>query len=212
MRGSSWLYERSYCCCCCEVASVVSDSVRPHRQQPTRLPLPWESPGKNPGVGCHFLLRSMKVKSQSEVTQSCPTLSGPMDCSLPGSSVHGIFQASVLEWGAIVFSKRRKGSHEIVSSRLWGSVFVQACSCFVQACLRWWKDKSLFSFVKIFIDICYFVFSVTIYWILAMCQTLFWVMGIQGWAREAGFLSLWSPQSGSETNKKKKTNHKLMNR
>ena len=72
--------------------------------QPTRLPHPWDSLGKNTGVGCHFLLRSMKVKSQSEVTQSCPTLSGPMDCSLPGSSVHGIFQASVLEWGAIVFS------------------------------------------------------------------------------------------------------------
>ena len=62
----------------------------PHRWQPTRLPLPWDSPGKNTGVGCHFLLQCMKVKSESEVTQSCPTLSDPMDCSLPGSSVHGI--------------------------------------------------------------------------------------------------------------------------
>ena len=76
----------------------------PHRRQPTRLPHPWDSPGKNTGVGCHFLLQSMKVKSESEVVQSCLTLSNPMDCSLPGSSVHGIFQARVLEWGTIAFS------------------------------------------------------------------------------------------------------------
>ena len=79
------------CCCCCCVSSVVSDSVRPHRRQPTRLPRSWDSPGKNTGVGCHFLLQCMKVKRESEVAQSCPTLSDPMDCSLPGSSVHGIF-------------------------------------------------------------------------------------------------------------------------
>ena len=91
-------------CCCCEVASVVSDSVRPHRRQATRLPRPWDSPGKNTGVGCHFLLQCLKVKSESEVTQLCPTLSDPMDCSLPGSSIHRIFQARVLEWGAIAFS------------------------------------------------------------------------------------------------------------
>ena len=83
----------------------MSDSVRPHRRQPTRLPHPWDSPGKNTGVGCHFLLQCMKVKSESEVAQSCPTLSDPMDRSLPGSSVHGIFQARVLEWGAIAFSR-----------------------------------------------------------------------------------------------------------
>ena len=82
----------------------MSDSVRPHRRQPTRLPHPWDSPGKNTGVGCHFLLQCMKGKSESEVAQSCPTLSDPMDCGLPGSSVHGIFQARVLEWGAIAFS------------------------------------------------------------------------------------------------------------
>ena len=70
--------------------------------QPTRLPRPWDSPGKDTGVGCHFLLQCMKVKS--EVAQSCPTLRDPMDCSPPGSSVHGIFQARVLEWGAIAFS------------------------------------------------------------------------------------------------------------
>ena len=84
---------------------VVSDSVRPHRRQPTRLPRPWDSPGKNTGVGCQFLLQCMKVKSESEVAQSCLTLSDPMDCSLLGSSVHGIFQARVLEWGAIAFSE-----------------------------------------------------------------------------------------------------------
>ena len=77
----------------------MSDSVRPHRRQPTRLPCPWDSPGKNAGVGCHLLLQCIKVKSKSEISQSCPTLSDPMDCSLPGSSVHGIFQARVLEWG-----------------------------------------------------------------------------------------------------------------
>ena len=96
------------CCYCCWVASVVSDSVWPQRRQPTRLPHPWDSLGKNAGVGCHFLLQCMKVKSQSEVTQSCLTLSDPMDCSLPGSSIHGIFQARVLEWGAIAFSNAWK--------------------------------------------------------------------------------------------------------
>ena len=79
--------------------------VWPHRRQPTRLLCPWDSPGKNTGGGCHSLLQCMKVKSESEVAQSCPTLSDPMDCSLPGSSVHGIFQARVLEWGAIAFSE-----------------------------------------------------------------------------------------------------------
>ena len=84
----------------------MSDPVRPQRWQPTRLPCPWDSPGKNTGVGCHFLLQCMKVKSESEseIAQSCLTLSNPMDCSPPGSSVHGIFQARVLEWGAIAFS------------------------------------------------------------------------------------------------------------
>ena len=82
----------------------MSNSVRPHRRQPIRLPCPWDSPGKNTEVGCHFLLQRMTVKSESDVAQSCPTLSDPMDCSLPGSSIHGIFQARVLEWGAIAFS------------------------------------------------------------------------------------------------------------
>ena len=86
------------------IASVTSGSVQPHRRQPTRLPRPWDSPGKNTGVGCHFLLQCVKVKSEREVPQSCPTLSNAMDCSLPGSAVHGIFQARVLEWCAIAFS------------------------------------------------------------------------------------------------------------
>ena len=90
-----------YCFCttysCCKVASVMSDSVRPQRRQPTRLLCPWDSPGKNTGVGCHFLLQCIKVKSESEVAELCPTLSDPMGWSLPGSSVHRIFQARVLE-------------------------------------------------------------------------------------------------------------------
>ena len=79
----------------------MSNSVRPHRRQPTRLPGPWDSLGKNTGVGCHFLLQYVKVKNEREVAQSCPTLNDPMDCNLPGSSVHGIFQAIVLECGSL---------------------------------------------------------------------------------------------------------------
>ena len=82
--------------------------MRPHRRQPTRLPRPWGSPGRNTGVGCHFLLQRMKVKSEREVAQSCLTLSNPLDCSLPGSSVHGIFQARVLKWGAMAFFEIQK--------------------------------------------------------------------------------------------------------
>ena len=83
-----------------------TNSVWPHRWQPTRLPHPWDSPGKNTGVDCHFLLQCMKVKSESEVVQLFLTLHDPMDCSPPGSSGHGIFQARVLEWGAIAFSSK----------------------------------------------------------------------------------------------------------
>ena len=125
----------------------MSDSVRPHRQQPTRLPCPWDSPGKNTGVGCHFLLQCVKMKSlshfrllatpwtaayqappsmglsrqghwsglsfpspmhESEVAQLCTTLSDPMDYSLPGFSIHGIFQGRVLEWGAIFLLRLNK--------------------------------------------------------------------------------------------------------
>ena len=91
----------------------MSDSVRPHRRQPTRLHHPWDSPGKNTGVGCHFLLQCMKVKSESEVAQSCLTLSHPMDCSPPGSPVPGILQARTLEWAAISFSNAWKGKVKV---------------------------------------------------------------------------------------------------
>ena len=89
----------------------MSDSVRPHGLQPTRLLHPWDSPGKHTGVGSHFLLQCMKVESESDVAQLCLTLSDPMDCSLPGSSIHGIFQATVLEWGAIAFSNDQPKQH-----------------------------------------------------------------------------------------------------
>ena len=86
----------------------MSDSVRPRRWQPTRLPRPWNSPGKNTGVGCHFLVQCMKVKIENEVAQSCPTHGDPMDYSPLGSSIHGIFQARVLDWGAIAKGSKKK--------------------------------------------------------------------------------------------------------
>ena len=111
----------------------MSDSVRPHRRQPTRLPCPWDSPGKNTGVGCHFLLQCMKVKSESEVAQSCPTLSDPMNCSPPGSSVHGIFQARVLEWSAIAFSGLGLERNQILTvlHLMVGRIFCSLVSGFV---------------------------------------------------------------------------------
>ena len=117
----SWCRNQG-CCCYCYVTSVVSDSVPPHRPQPTRLPRPWDSPGKNTGVGCHFFLQCMKVKTESEVAQLCPTLSDPMDFSLPGSSTHGIFQTRVLEWFAIAFSGTRARSLDMRRGLLilWG--------------------------------------------------------------------------------------------
>ena len=107
---------------CCQVASVVSNSVRPHRRQPTRLPRPWDSPGKNTGVGCHFLLQCIKVESESEVTQLCLTLSDPMDCSPPGSSIHGIF------WATIAFS--------LFGTHTW--IYISKCSQFPSK----WKHVS----------------------------------------------------------------------
>ena len=112
----------------------MSDSVRPHRRQPTRLPHPWDSPGKNTGVGCHFLLQCMKVKSESEVAQSCPTLHDPMDCSPPGPSIHGIFQARVLEWVAIAFSP-------IAQHTYFNPVVLNRFSC-VQLCVTLWTVAS----------------------------------------------------------------------
>ena len=108
----------------------MSNSVQPHRQQPTRLLCPWDSPGKNTGVGCLFLLQFMKVKSKSEVAQSCPTLHDPMHCSLPGSSVHGIFQARILEWVAIAFSMINLDSVLLIKIR---DVTLQTKVCAVKA-------------------------------------------------------------------------------
>ena len=98
---------RIYMCVCIYTAAAKSlqscPTMQPHRWQSTWLPRPWDSPGKNTGVGCHFLLKCMKVKSESEVSQLSPTFRNPMDCSLSGSSAHGILQARELEWGAIAF-------------------------------------------------------------------------------------------------------------
>ena len=104
-----------------------------HRRQPTRLPHPWDSPGKNTGVGCHFLLQCMKVKSESEVAQPCPTLSNPMDCSLTGSSVHGIFQTRVLEWGAMVILNFLYSNYYVISFK-WTLTYIFLCVCVLDAC------------------------------------------------------------------------------
>ena len=107
----------------------MSDSVWPHRWQPTRLCHPWDSPGKNTGVCCHFLLQCMNVKSKSEVTQSCLSVRNPVDWSLPGSSVHGVFQARVLEWVAIAFSEssilqeKKKKEWQRLASGSWNHSF-----------------------------------------------------------------------------------------
>ena len=108
----------------------MSDSVRPHRWQPTRLPRPWDSPGKNAGVRSHFLLQCMKVKSESEVAQSYPTLHDPMDCSLPGSSIHGIFQARVLESG--------KRWEKVKSDLIKKTVLIPLGSLITCECLHFW--------------------------------------------------------------------------
>ena len=119
----------------------MSDSVRPHRRKPTRLPHPWGSPCKNIGGCCHFLLQCMKLKSESEVAQSSPSLSDPLDCSLPGSSVHGTFQARVLEWGAIAFS----GSVPLVSLIFLKRSLVFPILLFSSISLHWSLRKSFLS-------------------------------------------------------------------
>ena len=88
----------------CEVTSVVSDSVRPQRRQPTRLLCPWDFLGKNTGVGCHFLLHQFYAAAAAKSLQSCPTLCDPIDGLPPDSPVPGILQAKRLEWVAISFS------------------------------------------------------------------------------------------------------------
>ena len=121
---------------------------------PPGCPLPWDSPGKNTGVGCHFLLQCMNVRSESEVAQSCPTPSDPMDRSLPGTSVHGIFQARVLEWGAVAFSVvpprlifiawflSEKSEKWPMDKRAWwhsaGEVIGWHCSGYLWCCMSLW--------------------------------------------------------------------------
>ena len=99
----------------------MSDSVRPRRRQPTRLPRPWDSPGKNTGVGCHFLLQRRKVKSEREVAQSCPTLSNPMDCSLPGSSVQWDFPGKSTGVGCHCLTSL--GQCKVVFPTLWKRLY-----------------------------------------------------------------------------------------
>ena len=109
--------------------------MRPHRWQPTSLHHPWDSPGRNTGVGCHFLLQCMKVKSENEVAQLCPTLRDPMDCSPPGSSIRGTFQARVLEWGAIAFSAQVPGCIVNILHGCYPALgYVQ--NCWVVVCCR----------------------------------------------------------------------------
>ena len=109
----------------------MSDSVQPHRQPPTMLLCPWDSPGKNTGVGCHFLLQC--VKSESEVAQSCPTLSNPMDCSLRGSSTHGIFQARVL--GGLPLPSPKLKLLLLNWQMPWGQKCAFVCCTFLGSCL-----------------------------------------------------------------------------
>ena len=114
--------------------------MRPHRRQPTRLPHPWDSPGKNTGVGCHCLLQCRKVKSESEVAQSCLTLSDPMDCSLLGSSVRGIFEARVLEWGAIAFFSTQTMHSPKVTHTHWKEA--RHLECFVRIGSTWVEGRA----------------------------------------------------------------------
>ena len=138
----------------------MSNSVQPRRWQPTRLPCPWDSPGKNTGVGCHFLLQCMRVKSESEVAQSCLTLCDPMDCSLPGSSAHRVFQARVLEWGASAFYIASTRSIIIkYSSFLWRIFLWDPQQCWNHAsililCPRLPLPPSWYIFLKIY-DFCF---------------------------------------------------------
>ena len=136
-----------------------SDSVRPHRWQPTRLPRPWDPPGKNTGVGCHFLLQCMQVKSESEVSQSCPALSNPTDYSLPGCSVHGISQARILEWVTISFS--------------WGSDQTQV-SCIAGRRFTNWATREYFCAYQVFFFFFWKWFCEDKFWECALFRQNVW--------------------------------------
>ena len=142
----------------------MSDSVRPHRRQPTRLPRPWDSPGKKTGVGCLFLLQCMKVKIESEVTQSCLILSDPMDCSPPGSSIHGIFQARVPKWGAIAFSKKTLHHLNLEGKKMYSWIFLSSS----------FKAVSILKILncKILIKECFFSL---ILWLWELTGTALWL-------------------------------------
>ena len=129
----------------------MSDSVRPHRRQPTRLPHSWDSPGKNTGVGYHFLLQCMKVKSEREVAQSYPTLSDFMDCSPPGSFIHSIFQARVLEWSAIAFRYLNK-----LSDRFSGFIN-ESCSVQYSARFAIHIQEGLYMLITTFSNLCQWI-------------------------------------------------------
>ena len=131
----------------------------PHRWQPTRLPHPWDSPGKNTGVGFHFPLQCMKVKSESEVTQSCPTLCDPKDCSLPGSSVHGIFQARILEWVAIAFSDDITSLFLLNTEHIWKYLCIHSAVDGHLNCFRmrlWWTKLPGAFMCESFVDMFFF--------------------------------------------------------
>ena len=145
----------------------MSDSVRPQRRKPTRLPRPWDSPGKNTGVGRHFLLQWMKVKRESEVAQSSPTLCDPVDCSPPGSSVHGIFQARVLEWAAMCTYCHVNPYLPVVSVVLFCLFLL-----FVSPFMVWWFSfvvcLSSFLFIYLFLNLL-FVFDLCL-----LCSSSIW--------------------------------------
>ena len=126
--------------------------MQPQRHQPTRLCRPWNSLGKNTGMGCHFLLQCMKVKSESEDAQSCSSLREPMDCSLPGSSIHGIFQARVLEWGAIAFSMHtHTPTHTHTHTHIYIYTHTYVCTN-IHICVYF--NKSKFMFIGYFKFLC----------------------------------------------------------
>ena len=113
------MYSMNYSYCCCWVTSVVPDSVQPHRRQPTRLPCPWDSPGKNTGVGCHFLLQCMKVKSESEVAQSCPTLATPWTAAYQAPSSMGFSRRKYWSGLPLPSPPTPLGYHKIPNWALW---------------------------------------------------------------------------------------------
>ena len=124
----------------------MSDSVRPHRRQPTRLPRPWDSLGKNNGVGCHFLLQCMKVKSESEVAQSCPTLRDPMDCSPPGSSIHGFSRQEYWSGVPLPSPKRNYRRQKLdMETVVTGCLFSQTRD----SLFLFWKTANKFYFIII---------------------------------------------------------------